>query len=317
MRWQCVWWWLCVGGCSCTTGRVVSSTSYGRTCHFQMYLGPSLGVWKPLLLPSSRSTGWSRSDEENLQLPNYRTCQPNTKSLHTCGELDPCNPKPLWHDVILFLLNSTLWWYTTMNGSAPITCRPQLYRKPRTVLYSIFIFLSSSDVMCILSTQFLPTVLVRLMIFVQVACSFCSLMEIRKNCLLPGGVRSHWLLACPVEVTSWPWHTTERRYLLMLRAMLPVTSLWSGMNSHLPLVSIAIYCTCTHTVNSFSWYKTIPLNTWWFCLNSLHLVAAYHRPYLIALLAKAIEVKTTEPPSTIQILTLDKPRLITVSASTR
>ncbi|KAK4324087.1 hypothetical protein Pmani_005270 [Petrolisthes manimaculis] len=44
---------------------------------------------------------------------------------------------------------------------------------------------------------------------------------------------------------------------------------------------------------------------------------AYHKPYLIALLPKTIEVKTTEPPSTVQILKVDKPRLITVSASTK
>lgn len=46
------------------------------------------------------------------------------------------------------------------------------------------------------------------------------------------------------------------------------------------------------------------------------LALAYHKPFLVAILPKNIEIKIAEPQATVQLLTLDKPRLITVGAST-
>lgn len=44
--------------------------------------------------------------------------------------------------------------------------------------------------------------------------------------------------------------------------------------------------------------------------------SAYHKPFLVAILPKTIEIKIAEPQATVQLLNLDKPRLIAVGAST-
>ncbi|XP_042232169.1 vam6/Vps39-like protein isoform X2 [Homarus americanus] len=44
---------------------------------------------------------------------------------------------------------------------------------------------------------------------------------------------------------------------------------------------------------------------------------AYDKPYLIAILPKNIEIKTTEPQITVQVLNLDKPKLLAVGQSTK
>ncbi|XP_071515409.1 vam6/Vps39-like protein [Panulirus ornatus] len=47
------------------------------------------------------------------------------------------------------------------------------------------------------------------------------------------------------------------------------------------------------------------------------LALAYDKPYLIAILSKTIEIKTTEPQITVQVLNLDKPKLLVVGHSTK
>ncbi|KAG0702685.1 Vam6/Vps39-like protein [Chionoecetes opilio] len=58
------------------------------------------------------------------------------------------------------------------------------------------------------------------------------------------------------------------------------------------------------------------------CSNSLKweeqpLALAYHKPYLVAILPKNIEIKIAEPQATVQLVTLDKPRLIAVGSSAK
>ncbi|XP_045614549.1 vam6/Vps39-like protein [Procambarus clarkii] len=47
------------------------------------------------------------------------------------------------------------------------------------------------------------------------------------------------------------------------------------------------------------------------------LCLAYNKPYLIAILSKTIEIKTAEPQITVQVLNLDKPRLLAVGQSSK
>lgn len=47
------------------------------------------------------------------------------------------------------------------------------------------------------------------------------------------------------------------------------------------------------------------------------LCLAYDKPYLIAILSKTIEIKTTEPQITVQVLNLDKPKLLAVGQSSK
>ena len=45
--------------------------------------------------------------------------------------------------------------------------------------------------------------------------------------------------------------------------------------------------------------------------------SAYQKPYLVGILPKNIEIKIAEPQATVQLITLDKPRLIAVGSSTK
>lgn len=47
------------------------------------------------------------------------------------------------------------------------------------------------------------------------------------------------------------------------------------------------------------------------------LALAYHKPYLVAILPKNIEIKIAEPQATVQLVTLEKPRLVCVGTSTK
>lgn len=49
----------------------------------------------------------------------------------------------------------------------------------------------------------------------------------------------------------------------------------------------------------------------------MFLFSAYHKPYLVAILPKNIEIKIADPQATVQLVNLDKPRLIAVGSSTK
>ena len=50
---------------------------------------------------------------------------------------------------------------------------------------------------------------------------------------------------------------------------------------------------------------------------SFFLLPAYHKPYLVAILPKNIEIKIAEPQATVQVVSLEKPRLVCVGTSTK
>lgn len=50
---------------------------------------------------------------------------------------------------------------------------------------------------------------------------------------------------------------------------------------------------------------------------SIFVLPAYHKPYLVAILPKNIEIKIADPQATVQLVTLEKPRLVCVGTSTK